>query len=290
MAPKILFVVVALAPVLVIGFWVGDQYLASPWRGILELAVGAVAAVYLARGLHAAVGRAQRRAVLVAIIAALGAWVAVPSFLYDGPLWSPPDDEASDSDTEPAHDSERLLIAQGARIESALASLAPRSGDSSVYMVGFAGVGEQKVFAEEVALAARVLGQRYGSQPRTLLLVNDRRDLESRPLATVSGLELALAGIGRQMDRDRDVLVLYISSHGSEDPAISVSNAGLPLQDLTGAALKKALDGSRIRWRVIIISACHAGAFVPFLADDRTMVITAAAAAGHRLAAATTAT
>jgi hypothetical protein len=80
------------------------------------------------------------------------------------------------------------------------------------------------------------------------------------------------------MDRERDILTLVISSHGSEQPAISVSNGALPLNDLTGADLKQALDEAGIRWRVVIISACHAGAFIPFLADERSIVIAAAAA------------
>lgn len=68
------------------------------------------------------------------------------------------------------------------------------------------------------------------------------------------------------------------SSHGSKEPAISVSNGGLPLNNLTGKDLKEALDEAGIRWRVVIISACHAGAFIPYLSDDQSIVITAAAA------------
>jgi peptidase C13-like protein len=71
-------------------------------------------------------------------------------------------------------------------------------------------------------------------------------------------------------------LHLFISSHGSKDPAISVSNGELPLKDLTGADLKQALEEAGIRWRIVIISACYAGAFVPFLSDEHSIVITAA--------------
>jgi hypothetical protein len=145
-------------------------------------------------------------------------------------------------------------------------------------MVGFAGVGEQKVFAGEISLAAKVIGDRFGTPSRTLLLVNDHRNLEAQPLASVTSLKLALADIGRRMDRERDALILVISSHGSREPAISVSNGGLPLNDLTGEDLKKAFDEAGIRWRVVIISACHAGAFIPYLSDDQSIVITAAAA------------
>jgi Peptidase C13 family len=113
---------------------------------------------------------------------------------------------------------------------------------------------------------------------RSVSLINDERDLDHAPLATVSGLKYALRGLGAQMNLDRDVLFLSISSHGAEDPAIIVSNSQLPLKDLTDDDLADALRESGIKWRVIIISACYAGGFIERLRDPQTIVITAAAA------------
>ena len=42
--------------------------------------------------------------------------------------------------------------------------------------------------------------------------------------------------------------------------------------------LRKALDDSGIKWRVIVISACHSGAFIPALADESTAIFTSAEA------------
>ena len=109
-------------------------------------------------------------------------------------------------------------------------------------------------------------------------LINDERDLERAPLATVSGLRYALHGLASRMNLDQDVLFLSISSHGAKDPAIVVSNSELPLQDLTDGDLADALSESGIKWRVIIISACYAGAFIDSLRDPQTIVITASAA------------
>src|ERR687897_3204640 len=47
---------------------------------------------------------------------------------------------------------------------------------------------------------------------------------------------------------------------------------------LTPPALRRMLDASVAKYRVVIISACYSGVFVPALADSRTLVITAAAA------------
>ena len=247
-------------------------------RWVASWSLTVVKLVYLARALRVVSGHKQQRVVALSLVVLLAGGSVLSRYLDAGPLWYVPEDEASNSYDRDEHEAERLLMSQPARIDAAVASMAPRSGDMSLYMVGFAGVGEQKVFAGEISLAARVIGQRYGTQPRTLLLVNDRRDLEAHPLASVTGLKLALADIGRRMDRERDALILVISSHGSKEPAISVSNGGIPLNDLTGKDLREALDGAGIRWRVVIISACHAGAFIPYLSDDRSIVIAAAAA------------
>jgi hypothetical protein len=134
------------------------------------------------------------------------------------------------------------------------------------------------VFAQEIGLASRVLGERYGILSRGLSLINDERDVDAAPLASVSGLRYALRGIGARMSLDRDVLFLSISSHGAQDAAIVVSNSQLPLNDLTDDELAAALNESGIKWRVIIISACYAGAFIDSLKNPQTIVIAAAAA------------
>jgi hypothetical protein len=174
--------------------------------------------------------------------------------------------------------SESLLFDQQARIDRALNSVSNSDGPSpSVFFVGFAGVGSQKVFSEEIKLASRVVAQRYDSAHRELLLINDRRDREAYPLATVSGLRYALKGIARKMNLQRDILFLSLSSHGSAEPELSVSNGALSLDQITGENLGRVLRESGIRWRIIVISACHAGAFIPALKDASTIIITAAA-------------
>lgn len=274
----VLFVLAVLTLLAVPARWGADNLTDGATRVALDWAFLAAQTVYLARALRVTTGYAQARAVALSLVALLIGTALMSRYLDMGPLWYPQDDEEMSSYTRSRNEAERLLMMQPARIDASVASMAPRSGGMSFYMVGFAGVGEQKVFAGEVALAAKVIGDRYATPKRTLLLVNDQRDLESRPLASVTGLKLALSDIGKRMDRERDALIMVISSHGSEAPAISVSNGGIPLNDLTGRDLKEALDRAGIRWRIIIISACHAGAFIPYLRDPRSIVITAAAA------------
>jgi hypothetical protein len=108
--------------------------------------------------------------------------------------------------------------------------------------------------------------------------VNDRRDLTAYPFASPTALRRTLAGIAEKMNLDEDVLFLALSSHGSQDGQLSVSNGGIPLNNLAVDDLADALDESGIQWRVIVVSACYSGAFIGPLRNEQTVIITAAAA------------
>jgi hypothetical protein len=234
---------------------------------------------YLARGLRAFTGESQRRAAFSGI-AFFMAFVWLTDALDVIPdVWAAPE-VAETADGGDSHaDAETVLFEQSMRIDRALAAMRSDASPSpKAFFLGFAGVGEQKVFAQEIGLASRVLSERYGMGNRALSLINDERDLERAPLASVSGLKYALRGLAGRMDLDRDVLFLVISSHGASEPAIAVSNSDLPLDDMTDEDLAAALSASGIKWRVIIISACYAGGFIEALKDPRSIVITAAAA------------
>ncbi len=170
-----------------------------------------------------------------------------------------------------------LSAVQRARIDGVIAGFPARAGTGPLaYFLGFAGYGAQRVFAEEIKLAAEKFGARYGSAQRTLLLINDSRDLEKYPLATVAALRHALLELGKVMGGE-DVLFLVLSSHGAPGAVIAVSNTDIPARGLGARALAQLLQESGIRWKVVVVSACFSGAFVEPLADERTIVLTAAA-------------
>jgi hypothetical protein len=78
------------------------------------------------------------------------------------------------------------------------------------------------------------------------------------------------------MDREQDVLVLYLTSHGASDFKLAASHWPLEVPALTPAELRKALDDAHIRNRVIVISACYSGGWIDPLSTDSTLVMTAA--------------
>jgi hypothetical protein len=253
-------------------------YVDPEWLLGAGLLVLVYSLLYFARGLHGMTGYTQRAAACAGLVFVVGfGWLtdtldAIPD------VWNPLETQAAERGDALA-DGEAILFGQAGRIDGALAAAGrDTTASPKAYFLGFAGVGDEKVFAQEIGLASRVLGERYDIAARKLSLINDTRDLGRAPLATVSGLKYALRGLGSRMNLDQDVLFLSISSHGTDDPAIVVSNSELPLQDLTDDDLADALRESGIKWRVIIISACYAGGFIESLRDPQTIVITASAA------------
>jgi len=173
--------------------------------------------------------------------------------------------------------SESLLFNEPARIAEAVDSLAPeRPGTSDVYFVGFAGDGSQGVFRREALFGQKVFATSMGSGERSIELINDDDDRIAYPLGTMSGLHYALSLLASRMNASEDIVVLFLTSHGSKDDGVSVQNGGLPLNDIEPEQIRRALDASGIKWRIVIVSACYAGTFVEPLEDENTLVITAA--------------
>ena len=274
----VLALTMGVVPIPLLFVSVAAAYLDASWYLAAVIAVGVYTVLYLARGLHTLTGQSQRLAACFGVTLILGfCWLSDTLDVIPD-VWATAETQAVEPGDAPA-DGEALLFSQQSRIDHSLAAIGRNtSSKPEAFFLGFAGVADEKVFAQEIGLASRVLGERYDIDGRSLSLINDARDLERAPLATVSGLKYALRGLASRMNLDQDVLFLSISSHGAEDPAVIVSNSELPLNDLTDEDLADALRESGIKWRVIIISACYAGGFIDALSDPQTIVITAAAA------------
>ena len=171
-----------------------------------------------------------------------------------------------------------LTDRQSQLLERALAQLEPASGNRPhIYFVGFAGYGREAVFKREVVAVRQLFDDRFGTKGRSISLINHPSTADDIPLANVGNLDRALQHIGRLMDVRRDTLFLFLTSHG-EKGVLSVRMPGLTLAQLRPEPLKKMLDRAGIHKRVIVVSSCHSGSFIPALADPKTLVITASRA------------
>ena len=252
------------------------------WVALHPLTATLLALVYLAvlavRVLGAAFGPVHFKPALLAVALVLASPWAIAWLDLDTRLWVPPEAEEAQEEDDPAV-AEALLYDQPARIAAAVARVTPSEpGAPRAYFVGFAGDAEPEVFSRETQFAREAFATRFGSADRSVLLVNDAGDRDSWPLASVTGLGQTLKLLATRMDPQQDVLVLFLTSHGSED-GLEVRNGSLPLAQLDPADLRQALDESGIRWRLVIVSACYAGVFMDALQSDTTAVVTAADAA-----------
>jgi hypothetical protein len=144
-----------------------------------------------------------------------------------------------------------------------------------LYFVGFAGFGSQAVFKREVIAVRQLFDERFGTKGRSVALINHRSTAAEIPLANAANLERVLQHLRGVMDVERDTLFLFFTSHGDKGK-LAVEFPRLGFTKITPDEIKSMLDRSGIRNRVIVVSACHSGSFIPTLADPQTLVIAAA--------------
>jgi hypothetical protein len=134
----------------------------------------------------------------------------------------------------------------------------------------------QAVFVRESAMVQELLEQRFDAQHHVIRLLNHPSTTATVPWATNQNLQRALHALANAMDIERDVLVLYLTSHGGADFTLATQHWPLDVPELTASQLRDVLDQTGIRNRVIAVSACYAGGWIEPLASDSSLVMTAA--------------
>jgi Peptidase C13 family len=176
-------------------------------------------------------------------------------------------------------DTEAIFYGQAKALENALATIAQGTGGKrDLFFLGVAGDGYQDVFLSEVQIARDAVIARYGADVQSLLLVNNLRTVNRYPLASSTNMTAAIKGLAARMNLSEDVLLLFITSHGNPDATISTQLPGFSFTTINARTVRKALDAAGIANRIIIVSACYSGSFVPILATPGSLVMTAAAA------------
>jgi hypothetical protein len=172
---------------------------------------------------------------------------------------------------------EDVLYGQTLLLERHLAALRPgRAGVAEIFFLGVGG-SHQGVFLRETQWIEQLFKDRFHTDGHSLILVNNASTLQEQPLANKESLRRALQRIGERMNVEEDVLFLSLTSHGSSDHRLSILFQPFAFADITPAMLREMLDGAGIKYRVIVVSACYSGGFIPALRDENTLVISAAA-------------
>lgn len=234
----------------------------------------------------------QLRLRLIGKSAALWAALFVANALVpQSPVFVPPNFDARSANwweylyalNEERNGVARVAPAELARIEKAqpvllqheVARLAPRrKGELDVYALGIAGWADEGVFIKELDGGLQSIASLLPIKDHTIRLINGRDTVDNVPLADLQNFQAAVRAIGGVMDKSKDVLVLFMTSHG-ERTGFALELPG-GISELTPKEVASTLDREGIKNRVVIVSACYSGIFVPPLENADTIVMTAA--------------
>jgi hypothetical protein len=222
------------------------------------------ASAILNRAFHAAMRRAKPAARLIGLPALLTCAFAL-SALHAHVVTA----EAAGSGPPGFEQAQRSLL------KTELAGLKPRNKDATnIYVLGIAGWANQDVFLKELDGALAAISTVLPIRGHWVRLVNHRHTLKSLPLANQNNFAAAVHALGERLDKDADIFLLVMTSHGSPG-GFGLRLPSEAVTQLTPQDVAATFDREGIKNRIVIVSACFSGTFVPALANDHTIVLTA---------------
>ncbi|WP_367085851.1 C13 family peptidase [Pseudomonas sp. HOU2] len=168
------------------------------------------------------------------------------------------------------------LLAQGRLLDDALAAVPASTPAVELYTLTLGGDGKQSVFLRESDYVANMLTTRFGAFGQ-IRLVNHRDHLVDRPMATRENLRRAAQTLAERSGPE-DLIFIYLTSHGTAEHELVLDQPRMELADLPADELATVLAPLKNRDKVIVISSCYSGGFIPALKDERTLIMTASRA------------
>ena len=146
-----------------------------------------------------------------------------------------------------------------------------------LYFISFASYAHQDVFKKEINYVRDVIQQRFSGLVQSAQLINHEETLEEIALANKPNLQKILNATSSKMDIENDVAMVYLTSHGSKEGELSASLWPIDPEPMNATQLREILDASKIKWRIIFVSACYSGTFIEPLKTEHSLIITASA-------------
>ncbi|KQV13078.1 peptidase C13 [Pseudomonas sp. Root329] len=168
------------------------------------------------------------------------------------------------------------LLAQGRLLDDALSNVPASTPAVELYTLTLGGDGKQSVFLRESDYVSNMLNSRFGAFGQ-IRLVNHRDHLVDRPMATRENLRRAAATLAERSGPE-DLIFIYMTSHGTSEHELVLDQPRMELSDLPADELAAVLSPLKNRDKIIVISSCYSGGFIPALKDERTLIMTASRA------------
>ncbi|TBN34752.1 C13 family peptidase [Pseudomonas sp. BGI-2] len=168
------------------------------------------------------------------------------------------------------------LLAQGRLLDDALSSVPASTPVVELYTLTLGGDGKQSVFLRESDYVSNMLSSRFGAFGQ-IRLVNHRDHLVDRPMATRENLRRAAVTLAERSGPE-DLIFIYLTSHGSSEHELVLDQPRMELADLPADELAAVLAPLKNRDKIVVISSCYSGGFIPALKDERTLIMTASRA------------
>ncbi|QAY91427.1 C13 family peptidase [Pseudomonas sp. ACM7] len=168
------------------------------------------------------------------------------------------------------------LLAQGRLLNDALSNVPASTPAVELYTLTVGGDGKQSVFLRESDYVSNMLSSRFGAFGQ-IRLVNHRDHLVDRPMATRENLRRAAAALAERSGPE-DLIFIYMTSHGTSEHELVLDQPRMELSDLPADELAAVLSPLKSRDKIIVISSCYSGGFIPALKDERTLIMTASRA------------
>ncbi len=229
-----------------------------------------------------------RRALVAGVVLLV---VALDVYIPPAPFWYLDPQAARAGGPQPPRLAltQEMMERQSGTLINALNAMQPeRLGVIDVYAITFAPYASENVFRRESRLVVDLMQSRFDAQGRTLELLNHAETAAELPWATGLNLQRAIQRAASLMNRDEDVLFIHLTSHGAKDGQLAADFEPLQVDAITPVQLRGWLDEAGVRYRVLSISACYSGSWLPALTEPGTLVMTAADAdhtsygCGHR--------
>ena len=217
--------------------------------------------------------------IVAAAVAGAALYIFVGNVYFSNFYYGPEDDGEAEVSVLDQLTSEEVFTMQAALREKALQNIKPsKAGQTDIYALNLAPYGYQDIFMREVHYVGTRLQEKLGIT-NVIPMISNEATVQTTALANTSNLNAYLQRLSHDyMQPDEDIALIFMTSHGDAKEGLAVG-LGYDFSQLgmSPERLKKILDDSGIKNKIIIISACHSGTFIPHLQDANTMVIAAAA-------------